>query len=273
MADITYIEKANIEALFGMKSGYVMDFSDRTFNEFVGEATGLDIFEEKYHYSSNSKANRLRGFMKVESNYVVGKLLGNFCDYWLSKAQTNQINWGADENLHKECLHIVERLKSESIVEHLEALRPNSDAKDFDLLAKSIKESIKKNEPEAALDRLHTFVIKYVRQLCDNHGLSHDKDEPLHSLFGKYVKKLLNDKYIDSVMSEKILRFSINVLDAFNDVRNNKSLAHDNPVLNYHESILIFNSITNTIKFIDTIENKILKSKEPTQAKWNELPF
>jgi hypothetical protein len=28
------------------------------------------------------------------------------------------------------------------------------------LLAKSIKESIEKNEPEPALDRLHTFVVK-----------------------------------------------------------------------------------------------------------------
>jgi len=209
--------------------------------------------------------------MKIETNYVVGKLLGHFCDYWLSKAQTNQIYWSADEKLYTECLRIVERLTKNNIVEHLDVLKPNSNAKDFELLAKSIKESIEKNEPEAALDRLHTFVIKYVRQLCDNHGLRHERDEPLHSLFGKYVKKLLNDKLIDSIMAEKILRFSINVLDAFNDVRNNKSLAHDNPVLNYHESILIFNNITNTIRFIETIQNQI--SKQSTQTDWNELPF
>lgn len=273
MAELSYVERANIEAFLGMKSGYVLDFSDRTFGEFVYEATGLDIFAEKYHYASNSKANRLRGFMKVETNYNVGKLLEHLCEYWISKAHTNQINWRADEDLYLECLRITERLKSESIVEHLEALKPNSDAKDFDLLAKSIKESIVKNEPEAALDRLHTFVIKYVRQLCVNHGLSYEKDEPLNSLFGKYVKNLLNKKLIDSLMAEKILRFSINVLDAFNDVRNNRSLAHDNPVLNYHESILIFNNITNTIKFIETIENQIQKSKQPSQADWSELPF
>lgn len=273
MADLSFTEKAKIEAFLGMKSGYVMDFSDRTFGEFVGEATGLDIFAKKYHYASNSKANRLRRFLNVETNYVVSKLLWQFCDYWSSKVSTNQINWGSDEGLYKECLRIVERLKSEGIVEHLEALKPNSDAKDFELLAKSIKESIEKNEPEAALDRLHTFVIKYVRQLCDKHGLCHEKDEPLHSLFGKYVKKLLNDKLIDSLMAQKILRFSINVLDAFNDVRNNKSLAHDNPILNYRESILIFNNITNTIKFIETLENQIQISKQPTQTDWNELPF
>lgn len=74
-------------------------------------------------------------------------------------------------------------------------------------------------------------------------------------------------------MAEKILRFSINIIDAFNDVRNNKSFAHDNPILNYHESILIFNNISNTIKFIETIETKILKSKDPQEVDWSDLPF
>ena len=107
----------------------------------------------------------------------------------------------------------------------------------------------------------------------DNHGLSHEKDEPINSLFGKYVKHLTTNKLIDSVMAEKILKFSINIIDAFNDVRNNKSFAHDNPILNYHESILIFNNISNTIKFIETIENKLQKSKQTQQADWTDLPF
>lgn len=51
MADLTYIERANIEKFLGMKSGYVMDFSDRTFQEFVGEVVSLDIDNEKYHYA------------------------------------------------------------------------------------------------------------------------------------------------------------------------------------------------------------------------------
>lgn len=78
MADLTYIERASIESFLGMKNGYVMDFTDRTFQEFVVEATGLDINCEKYFYSSNSKANRLRAFIKVESNYVFGRLLQLF---------------------------------------------------------------------------------------------------------------------------------------------------------------------------------------------------
>jgi hypothetical protein len=273
MADLTYIERANIENFLGMKSGYVMDFSDRTFQEFVCETVGLDIDNEKYHYASNSKANRLRQFIKVESNYTFGKLLSAFCDYWLSRVHTGEIDSRHNENLYKECVKIAERLKQESIVEHIEAIQPNVDERDFKMLAKSIRESIEKNEPEAALDRLHTFTFRYLRELCDKHKISNKKSDSLNAVFGKYIKFLVDNKHIESTMAEKILKYSINVIEAFNDIRNNKSFAHDNPILNYHESNLIFNNVSNTIKFIETIENKIKKTKEPEQADWNDLQF
>ena len=148
MADLTYIERANIENFLGMRSGYVMDFSDRTFHEFVGEAVSLDINDEKYYYASNSKANRLRQFIKVESNYTFGKLLSAFCEYWLSKVHTGEFDYRSDENLYKECLRIADKLKQESVVEHIDAIQPNVDDRDFKLLAKSIRESIQKDEPE-----------------------------------------------------------------------------------------------------------------------------
>ncbi len=273
MADLKFIERAKIENFLGMKSGYVMDFSDRTFQEFIGETVELDIDNEKYHYASNSKANRLRQFIKVESNYTFGKLLSAFCDYWLSKVHTGEIDPRDYENLYKECVIIAERLKQESIVEHIDAIQPNVDDRDFILLAKSIRESIEKNEPEAALDRLHTFTFRYQRALCDKHKISYEKSDSLNAVFGKYIKFLVDNKHIESIMAEKILRYSINVIEAFNDIRNNKSFAHDNPVLNYHESVLIFNNVSNTIKFIDTIENSLKKIKEPEQADWNDLPF
>ena len=141
------------------------------------------------------------------------------------------------------------------------------------LLAKSIRESIEKNEPEAALDRLHTFTFRYFRELCDKHQISYEKSDSLNAVFGKYVKFSVDNKHIESAMAEKILKYSINVIEAFNDIRNNKSFAHDNPVLNYHESVLIFNNVSNTIKFIESIEAKIKKTKEPEQAEWTDLPF
>jgi hypothetical protein len=76
-------------------------------------------------------------------------------------------------------------------------------------------------------------------------------------------------------MSERILKYSIHVLEAFNDIRNNKSFAHDNPILNYDESCLIFNSVSNTIKFIEAIEGKRKAGSKPetTNQIIDDLPF
>jgi len=141
---------------------------------------------------------------------------------------------------------------------------------------KSIRDSIEKNEPEVALDRLHTYCMKFIRQLCVKHKLKVKKDEPLNSLFGKYIKFIVASDYIDSVMTERILKYSIHVIEAFNDIRNNKSLAHDNVVLNYNESILIFNNVTNSIKFILSIEEKVENENTETEENpddWDDLPF
>ena len=75
-------------------------------------------------------------------------------------------------------------------------------------------------------------------------------------MFGEYVKKLRESGFIESTMTDNILKYSITLLDSFNGVRNNKSLAHDNPVLNYEESLLIFNNISSLIRFVDSVENR-----------------
>ncbi len=274
MTKLSFIEKNKFEKLFGMKSGYVINFSDRTFQEFIGDTNGIDIYDEKYNYGSGSKASRLRGFWSVESNYNIGQLLKNLLDYWLDQVQTGIINFEkADEKIYEDCLRIVEKLKAENPVENIDAIQANSDDRTFKILAELIRESINKNEPENALDRLHTFTIKYVRQLCDNHKISYDKETPLHSLFGGYVKKIVQEGLIESEMTERILKSSISVLEAFNGVRNNQSFTHDNKILNYQESILIFNNVSNVIRFLETIEKPITEEKEETVEEWNDLPF
>lgn len=68
-------------------------------------------------------------------------------------------------------------------------------------------------------------------------------------------------------MTEKILKSSISILDAFNEVRNEQSLAHDNHVLGYSESLLIFNNVASSIRFLRTLENELdLQSQTPEDA-------
>ena len=81
MSDLTFTERRKLEQTFGMSGGFVLDFTNRTFAEFILDCTGLDIYNPRYDYDSNSKANRLRAFWQKESNAVVGKLINALLDY------------------------------------------------------------------------------------------------------------------------------------------------------------------------------------------------
>ena len=44
MANIDYIERVCFEKLFDMSSGYILDFTNRTFQEFVYEKINIDVY-------------------------------------------------------------------------------------------------------------------------------------------------------------------------------------------------------------------------------------
>ena len=258
MADLTLTEKRALEKWLQMDAsnwrgaGYVLDFSNRTLAEFVMDSTGLDIYDTRYDSASGSKANRMRAFWKQEPNHVVGKLLTDLLQY--SRPTT-----GDDpdrDRLFRECERIAARLTQSALVEAIGAIVPEGNEWDFEVLARAVRDSIERNEPEAGLDRLHTYVTKLVRTLSKKRGIVANKDKPLHSLFGEYIKALRNAGLIESEMTERILKTSISILESFNGVRNDRSLAHDNPMLNYEEGLLIYNYVCSSVRFIRALEGR-----------------
>ncbi|MCA9407109.1 MAG: abortive infection family protein [Candidatus Omnitrophica bacterium] len=252
MSDLSAIEKRKLERALGMHTGYVLNFSDRTLSEFVLDSTGLHIYEQRYNYSSGSKANRMRAFWKLENNHMVAKLLGDFFEAWEELRRDD-----TPVKVPEECIKIVHRLRDSAPVPDIQTVVAISDEQGFEQLAKSVREYIERNEPEAGLDRLHTYLVKFFRSLCKKHNIEFDQKKPLHSLAGEYIKALKKKGRIQSEMTERILKSTISVLESFNNVRNNQSYAHDNEeVLNYSESILIFANVTSAIRFIQSIEAK-----------------
>jgi hypothetical protein len=255
MSDLKIIEKAHLEKLLGMNTGYVLDFSDRTMQEFILEYTRIDIYEDKYKKGSGSKANRLRAFWEKEDNYLVGKLLKELFEKWKGYKIKTHSKVSADEVLLLEhCVEIAERLKNGGPIQYIDAIQANNDDKDFTTLAELLKGMVSRGEFSATLDRLHTFMIKYTKQLCINRGLEVGVGEPLHSLFGKYVNFLKENELIQSKMSIEILRSNYRILEKFNDVRNNQSYAHDNQILSEQESILVLNNVAALIRYLNFLE-------------------
>ncbi|MET3589694.1 hypothetical protein ABID23_000780 [Bartonella silvatica] len=272
MSDLSMIERAKLEQLFGMRSGYVLEFSNFTFSDFF-RSYKINIDDEKYYVIGTSKANWMRAFWNRNGNYIVGTVIEGVINYTLVQGWLCKIN---NQQLINECQEIAQRLLNCQSVAELDALIATTDELDFELVAKHIRDAIDKNQPEGGLDRLHTFVHKFLRPRCKAYDIEITRDKSLNSVFGEYVKALKKERYLESRMTERILKSSISVLEDFNGVRNNKSLVHDNPVLNYEESLLIFNYIAALIRFIKSLEEKIQSGMVQAQKStynFDSLPF
>jgi hypothetical protein len=274
MSDLTSLEKRKLERLFNMSGGYVLNFSNRTFDEFVVESTGRSIYDEKYSHGSGSKANQLRGFCTEESNPVVARLLGNLLDLVESETLSEDVALIAD------CRKIVARLSASNPVAEIEAIGRIADEHDLEVVARAVLDLIEKNDLVVGLDRLHTFTTGFLRSLCEKRGLAAERGKPLHSLFGQYVRALHEAGHIQSRMTASILRALNGPLDAFNDVRNNQSLAHDNALLNHEEAILIFNHVTSSLRFLRDLERQVERREKAAASKAkqattqdDEIPF
>jgi len=118
MANLTYVDKLQLEKLFGMGGGYVLNFSDRTFQEFIFDSVGIDLYAAGMDAGGASKAKRLRYFWKVQSNHIVSRLLFALCDYY--RATENDPN----QTLLSECRAIAQRLASEHSAPHPQPFIP-----------------------------------------------------------------------------------------------------------------------------------------------------
>ena len=75
MAKLSYSEKEAIESLLDMQGGYVSDFTNRQFADFMFSTYKIQIYADKYAVYGTSKANRLRAFWDLEPDLTVGKIL------------------------------------------------------------------------------------------------------------------------------------------------------------------------------------------------------
>ncbi len=138
MSSLSSIEKVKLEKLFGMSSGYVLSFSNTTFQNFILENTGVDIYDNKYNWGTGSKANRLRAFWNLERNPSVGKLLLQLLEYWkVEREIENQVITLAEQSLYDESHKIAERLILDKPPQDLAEERANVQNKQEKILNKT----------------------------------------------------------------------------------------------------------------------------------------
>lgn len=109
MAKISFIEKQKLEGILNMGDGYVLDFSNRTFQEFVKDCLNIDVYSL---YPGLSKAKILREILNKEEDKFAGKLINELLRY---KKDINSIS-DAEEKDFQSCVDLSRRLLGKEIV-------------------------------------------------------------------------------------------------------------------------------------------------------------
>jgi hypothetical protein len=264
-------EIRKVEFALGMDSGYVLNFTDRTFDDFLIDHFDLDLNDDKYHLYGRSKAKRLRaGFYHLGKPFFF-KFLAKVKDNWIDLKVDN---YGAEkEDVPEIILSLIDKGNGLNPIESSDAINPNKYVNDQDFMsvAKEVRNCIDNNKPVEGLDRLHTFMSWYLKNKCTSFKIPLNQELPLHSLMGMVIKEFDARNIIESDMTKRILKSTISWLEVFNKVRNDQSLAHPNKLLNYREAQLIYSSVCSVIKFLDAHDITLNENAEDKPLE--DFPF
>ena len=112
MSSLTSIDRVPLERLFEMGGGYVLDFSNASFQSFVHEVSRINIDDPKYSVYGGSKAKRLRGLWARESDPFVGRLLDKMMQYEAAMSTDTSPDKVA---LREQCAVIASRLLGKTV--------------------------------------------------------------------------------------------------------------------------------------------------------------
>jgi Abortive infection C-terminus len=147
-------------------------------------------------------------------------------------------------------------VRSDGRLEGIDSLEPNREDENFDRLASQVRSAIENGTPELGLDRLHTFALKYIRVVWERHfSKEPSQTATANMLLGEYANDLRQKGLLQSRMASEILKSSARVLDAFNEVRNNQTFAHDNEeIIKKHEAYFIYQGVAASIRFLESLK-------------------
>lgn len=170
MATLSFSQKKYFEKVLEMEGGYVLDFTNRTFQEFIFDSMQIDIYQ-KFEYES--KARLLRRVISEFNDVKAGKLLMELLDY---KRLHLKISTDEQETFRK-CIEIANNLMGKSVKKETSATAEKDPGITFDF--------------SSSLSDLITL-----SKITNNQKRGYD--------FEKYLYKLFNDNQLAPRKSFKL---------------------------------------------------------------------
>ena len=253
--------KNRMDKLF-IVDGYVLDFSNNSFQNFVLESVDEDIYDEKYSEFGDSKGNRLRGFWKNASIDKIIQLSLDLLDYW--ENITNEGD-GSDLKSYEICKSYFEKLitKKNDFVGVSFENRLNEDILSHKFIKEQIDKShkkIKDDDYSGAITNSRALIEQVLKELSNKLDMKIDAKGNLPKLYKEVSKKLnfeIKENSLESV--KKIVSGLITIIDGISTLRNEASDAHGREINpSKHTGVLAVNISFTICQFLlDSYKDKI----------------
>lgn len=250
-SDIRVIEET---VAFPNGFGYVLDFSDRTIAEYFEDEFGID-FDDPIIAGEGSKRIRLTTFLERTDSLTATKVLRAIWDRREGLVMRQGKHLDADEEnaTQRLFMKVIQTIEGAADVPSTDGIDRYACDRTLEELVADIERNLQANKPEVAIDHLHTYCMKKFAHLLSVRGIECSHDDALHARMGKYRKAVVIELELTD-FTDRALKTIISLFDAFNDIRNSHSLAHDNPILEPAEARYVFENVSSALRFIRSVE-------------------
>lgn len=231
-----------VSAYIGVSQGYLEGFSYNGLEEFYPVYCGLEI--DPYSYSGNTTRARFISVLRESPPHIQAQILRGLVEKIPAPTAAGPNTMTLDE--------------VQALIARLEGLpvpdRVPEDASDVVRLAlNDARVLIDSGNPVGAVDRVHTAMHGYLRDLCDQSQIQYQPTDSIARLL-----RVLREGHPTLTAIEagelisRVLTSMGTAMDAINQIRNTQSLAHPNDnLIGDPEALLVINAARTILHYTE----------------------
>lgn len=195
MANISTRHKAYMEDLFEMGTGWVLNFTNATFSNFIAGITDIDVYNQDGYKDQPSKAKKLRFLFGHEDDEMVGKVILELL----------------------ELREVIQEKRKEFDYDYIDGLSDKADEiKNMANKMIDVSAEIKSNEERLNIDiKTAKIVLEDLVDVCGKLALNATYNaQSLENSINDYFRDMLSSKGYDEVKDQSRHGVSVSHKDA-----------------------------------------------------------
>lgn len=247
MSGLSNIEiRKVVNRYIGIDKGYLGDFSYRTHADFYPDYCALNIDPNKYEGTTRERFEKILSTVDTRTQT---KIIRGVIERFPVEAKNSPPTRTSE--LKQELLELASKLERSQIISSPN-LRISNET--IEAALQDAETLIDASGATNAIDRIHTGLQGYLREICNRKKISYSANDNIAKLFRLVIKNCSqsSDELVFSDEIQRIIMCFGSVLDSMQTLRNDRSLAHSNEnLLESAESKLYINAARTIFQYLN----------------------